>query len=99
MIRTVRDGLIAEHLGVEVAMVTEKIAATGSLIASIESLRGTGRTLRDYETPDLLEVEKWLADHAVLDPTSTDMFEPLSKGGLLRRRGRFLRKRLRGTAP
>jgi phosphatidylserine/phosphatidylglycerophosphate/cardiolipin synthase-like enzyme len=82
----VRDGLLAEHLGVPVERVTEVIDQSGSLIQAIECLRRLGRSLRPYEVPDLDGVKAWLADNEVLDPESPDeMFEPLSGTGLLRR--------------
>ena len=85
-IATIRDGLIAEHLGVEAQVVTDLIAETGSLIQTIERLRGKGKTLRCYEVPDLTAVEEWLADNEVLDPEGPqEMFESLSKRGLFRR--------------
>ncbi len=87
VITDLRDSLIAEHLGVEPALVAATIAETGSLIATIERLRGTGRSLRPYEPKDLDGIEKWLADNEVLDPEGPDeMFEKLSKRGLFRGR-------------
>jgi hypothetical protein len=42
--------------------------------------------LRDYRTPELAEVEKFLADHEVLDPEGPDeMFEPVGRRSLFRR--------------
>jgi hypothetical protein len=85
-ITTIRDGLIAEHLAVEPKTVAAAIAETGSLIATIDRLRSAGRTLIDYEVPDLNGVEAWLADNEVLDPEGpAEMFETLSKRGLFRR--------------
>jgi phosphatidylserine/phosphatidylglycerophosphate/cardiolipin synthase-like enzyme len=85
-IRAICDGLIAEHLGVQAARITAEIAARGSIIATIEALRGDGRSLRPYEIPDLNGVETWLADNEVLDPESpSEMFEATSKRGLFRR--------------
>ena len=85
-IRAIRDGLIAEHLGVSVATVAAQIDSSGSLIATIEALRGTGRSLRPYEIPDLSEVEAWLADNEVLDPEDpSEIFESVAKRGLFRR--------------
>jgi phosphatidylserine/phosphatidylglycerophosphate/cardiolipin synthase-like enzyme len=90
-VRGVRDGLIAEHLGVSIARVTKEIEAQGSIIAAIEMLRGRGRSLRPYEVPDLGAVEAWLADNEVLDPESpSEMFEATTKRGLFRR---LLRRR------
>ncbi len=82
----IRDGLISEHLGVPTDRITTEIAARGSIIATIEALRGDGRSLRPYEVPDLNVVETWLADNEVLDPESpSEMFEATSKRGLFRR--------------
>ena len=84
-IAAIRDDLIAEHLGADPAEVSERIARDG-LIATIEALRGHGRTLVPYEIEDLNTVEKWLADNEVLDPEgAAEMFEPFQKRGLLRR--------------
>lgn len=86
VVRGLRDMLLGEHLGAEPAVVAEEIERSGSMIATIEKLRGEGKTLRPYETPDLSSVEKWLADNEVLDPEGPDeMFEPLSSRGLFRR--------------
>lgn len=85
-IRAIRDGLIAEHLGLPVARVSAQIDAQGSIIRTIEALRGRGRSLRPYEVPELNTVEAWLADNEVLDPESpSEMFEATAKRGLFRR--------------
>jgi phosphatidylserine/phosphatidylglycerophosphate/cardiolipin synthase-like enzyme len=82
----IRDDLIAEHLDLPAERVSAVIAERG-LIAAIEELRQKpGRTLRPYVTPDLNEVQAWLADHEVLDPEGPEeMFEPVSERGLFRR--------------
>jgi phosphatidylserine/phosphatidylglycerophosphate/cardiolipin synthase-like enzyme len=94
----IRDDLIAEHLGVQPDRFAAELAQRGSLIDAIEALRGPGRTLRDYVTPDLNAIEAWLAENEVLDPENPeDMFE-LADGDLLkglrrrRRRDRALKK-------
>ena len=93
-IRSLRDSLLAEHLGVPADEVAAAIEAKGSLIEAVEALRGEGRSLRPYEVPDLQEVEKWLADNQVLDPEGPDdVFEAMSNGGLLRGLRRRLRER------
>ncbi len=93
-ISAIRDGLIAEHLGVPVAQVTQAIAEHGSIIATIEALRGPGRSLRPYEVPELAAVEKWLADNEILDPESPDeMFEVTTDTTLFRRLSRPFRRR------
>lgn len=84
-VRRIRDGLIAEHLGIGVEQVSSTIDNSGSLIATIETLRGKGKTLRPYEVPALTEAEQWLADNEVLDPEGPEeMFEPLSRRSLFR---------------
>jgi len=94
-IRSLRDSLLAEHLGVPADKIAAAIGTKGSLIEAVEALRGEGRSLRPYEIPDLQEVEKWLADNQVLDPEGAeDVFEAMSNGGLLR----GLRGRLRHRA-
>ena len=68
------------------SVVSDLIAETGSLIETIERLRGKGKTVQPYEVPDLTAVEEWLADNEVLDPEGPEeMFEALSKRGLFRR--------------
>ena len=85
-IRAIRDGLIAEHLGVASRLVRDQIRKSGSLIATIEKLRGPGRSLRPYEVPDLSAVEAWLAEHEALDPEGPgEMFEAMTRRGLFRR--------------
>ncbi|MGN5375070.1 phospholipase D-like domain-containing protein [Sphingomonas hankookensis] len=76
----IRNSLIAEHLGVECEDVESTLARTGSLIATIEELRGEGRALHPYEIPDLDAVTEWLADNKILDPEGPgEMFESLSE--------------------
>ncbi len=97
-IARLRDDLLAEHLGVPPAVVTEKIAETGSLIATVEALRGKGRSLVPYEIPELSDFEEWLAENEILDPNGPDeIFESTAKRGLFkgweRLKTRFRRQR------
>lgn len=71
-IAAVRNDLLAEHLNKTVEEIAELFERTGSLIETIQLARGPGRTLRDYQTPDLTEIEKWLADNDAFDPKNTD---------------------------
>ncbi|MBP0445375.1 phospholipase [Roseomonas sp. SSH11] len=88
----IRDSLLAEHLGRSVEEISRSLSSTGSLIATIEALRGEHRTLCPYETPDLNAVEQWLADNEVLDPESPDeILEPFAKHSLLRGLRRAIR--------
>ncbi|GGF67848.1 phospholipase D/transphosphatidylase [Azorhizobium oxalatiphilum] len=85
-IRSIRDFLLAEHLGVSSEVISAEISRRGSLIAAIEALRGEGRSLRAYKPPNLSDTEKWLADNEVLDPEGPEeMFEPFAKRGLFRK--------------
>jgi phosphatidylserine/phosphatidylglycerophosphate/cardiolipin synthase-like enzyme len=83
----IRNALLAEHLDSDCAAVEAQLAETGSLIATIEALKGPGRSLQDYALPDLAPVKQWLADTKLLDPEGPDeMFEPLARRtGLLDR--------------
>jgi phosphatidylserine/phosphatidylglycerophosphate/cardiolipin synthase-like enzyme len=88
-IARLRSDLLAEHLGVGQEIVEAWIARTGSLLQTIEGLRGDGRTLKPYELPDFTEAERKLAESQLLDPESADNgFEPQSRPGLLTRLGR-----------
>ncbi|MCR5872158.1 MULTISPECIES: phospholipase D-like domain-containing protein [unclassified Sphingomonas] len=87
-IAAIRDGLLAEHLGTDSLSVAKAIEDGGSLIAAVEALRGTGRSMRPYQVPDLATVEEWLAENQILDSGDESPFEAMTKGGLLRRLGR-----------
>ncbi|HSX57232.1 MAG TPA: phospholipase D-like domain-containing protein [Sphingomonas sp.] len=83
-IAAIRNGLLAEHLGLDTLTIARRLIETGSLIATIEQLRGTGRRLRDYVVPDLDATEAWLAENQILDSGDETVFEAMSRGGLLR---------------
>lgn len=76
----IRNSLLAEHLGSNCEKVAATLAETGSLIETVERLRGNGRSLRVYEVPEIDAVREWLADNKVLDPEGPgEMFEALSR--------------------
>lgn len=82
-----RDNLLAEHLDLPVDRVRQVVAERG-LVAAIEQLRDKpGKTLRPYATPDLNEVQAWLAENKILDPEGPgEMFEAVTeRKGLLAR--------------
>ena len=84
-IRSIRDELLAEHLGMDGAVIAERLSESGSMIAVVEALRGSGKTLQPYAPPELTEAEKLLVDKEVLDPEGPEeMFEPLTKRSLFR---------------
>jgi phospholipase D1/2 len=85
-IKRLRADLIAEHLGVDPAQVAECCEKTGSLIATIERLRGEGRTLLPFRPPEFGAALTAIAKKELLDPESADQpFEPLAGNRLLAR--------------
>ncbi len=97
-IAALRNDLLAEHLGVAPATVAARLAETGSLIATVEGLRGPGRSLVPYEIPDLNGFQSWLAENEILDPNGPEeIFESTAKRGLFKGWGR-IRARLRRRA-
>jgi len=85
-IASIRESLLAEHLGVDADTIRATLHRTQSLIQTIETLRGAGHTLVPYVIPELGDTEAWLADNEILDPEGPDqIFEPLGKRGLFRR--------------
>lgn len=85
-IETIRVGLMAEHLGIEAAQVRRAQSETGSLIRTIERLRGSGRTLRLFSPPHPNAFERKIARTEALDPESAQKtFEPIAQRRLLRR--------------
>jgi len=91
-ITALRNDLVAEHLGVTPDMVATHLRRTGSLIETIEALRGPGRSLVPYVLPDMSDIECWLADNEIFDPNGLDLLEPLNKRGLFKGWGKLRRK-------
>jgi phosphatidylserine/phosphatidylglycerophosphate/cardiolipin synthase-like enzyme len=93
-IAAVRTRLMAEHLDVDCATVEQHFAQSGSIVKTIEALRGQGKTLEllDLEKPTTFE--KMIAENELLDPEHANGFlEPLSERGL-RKRWREGRRRI-----
>ena len=67
-IRLLRERLLAEHLGTEVAVVREAMLREQSLIGAIESLRGDERTLHPLDTAVDPEIDKLVPESALIDP-------------------------------
>jgi phosphatidylserine/phosphatidylglycerophosphate/cardiolipin synthase-like enzyme len=92
-IRHLRETLLAEHLGLPLQTVSEAFDHTCSLITTIETLRGHGKTLIPFEPIQLDDTTLALGASELLDPESVDeRFEPLSNRGLFRG---FLRRSTR----
>ena len=82
-IAMIRCDLMAEHLGTKAERVQSKLEETGSLIATVEALRGEGRTLAPFEPEEPNAVERAIADSEALDPESAgEQFEPQARPGL-----------------
>jgi phospholipase D1/2 len=67
-IRNFRNRLLAEHLGVESGAIAEKIASTGSLIATIKGYRNNSRTLKLLEPQLDPRLDELLPEVSLLDP-------------------------------
>ena len=67
-IADLRNRLLGEHLGVDAAAFARKLADTGSLIATIEALRGNSRTLTPLDATSGSELDTPLVDAALMDP-------------------------------
>ncbi|WP_448502790.1 phospholipase D-like domain-containing protein [Sphingomonas sp.] len=93
-----RNDLLAEHLGVSIDDVATTLKRTGSLIETVERLRGTGRSLIPFDPPEKSELSRAVADSQALDPEHPDeAFEPAAKRSLsrrIRRRAARVRQRL-----
>jgi phosphatidylserine/phosphatidylglycerophosphate/cardiolipin synthase-like enzyme len=79
-IAAIRAGLLAEHLGVAPEEVEAQLTATGSLIATIEALRGSGRALAPFQPDEPSRIEAAIADSEALDPEGAgDDFEAMAR--------------------
>ena len=86
--------LLAEHLDVAPERVRETMAGNRSVIATVEALRGDGRSLVPLAVAPPTEIEAKIAEAELLDPESAgDKSEPDARPGLLRRLGRRFHRR------
>jgi len=101
-IAALRTRLLAEHLGASQQEVAATFERTGSLLATIEALRGPGRSLALLPVAQPSDAATFIADRELLDPKSPDrMFEGMTRRSLfepVRRRWRNRRSRIRRTA-
>jgi phosphatidylserine/phosphatidylglycerophosphate/cardiolipin synthase-like enzyme len=89
LITAIREDLLAEHLGVAAGDVASAMRRSKSLIRCIETLRGTGRTLKPLDAGKWNAIEEKLAEKEALDPESAgEEFEPLARPGLFAWLGR-----------
>lgn len=100
-IRALRESLIAEHLGVAPGDVAGVFDDCGSLIDTIEALRGPRRSLERLDLVSPGPLDDYIAEHELLDPESPDaMFEGIAERGLRKgwHRGKAWMKRHRPFA-
>ena len=97
VIRCLRERLIAEHLGADPDDVARRFEGTGSIIDTIEALRGGGgRTLEWLDLVQPGPLDDFIADNELLDPENPDaMFENIAERGLKKNWHRGL-SRVRG---
>jgi uncharacterized membrane protein YdjX (TVP38/TMEM64 family) len=67
-IADLRHRLLGEHLGVDHEKIAERLATSGSLLKTVEELRGHGRTLKVFDPDIPPEVDAWVPDASVIDP-------------------------------
>ena len=84
-IRQLRERLMAEHLGTTADVIARAFDSTGSLIGTVECLRGAGKTLEPFEPGPWSDTTLAIGASELLDPESVDeRWEPLSNRGLFR---------------
>jgi phosphatidylserine/phosphatidylglycerophosphate/cardiolipin synthase-like enzyme len=93
-IRNLRHSLIAEHCGISIEQAAAQLEQHGSMIAMIDAQSKSGKHLDTLPLQDISEPERALAKGSVLDPERPEeMFEPMRKRGLFRRKGYLRRTR------
>lgn len=95
IIADLRVRLLAEHCGVSMNVVREQLARRGSMAKTIAALATAGKHLAPLPLKRLSETERALGESALLDPERPgEMFEPIERRGLFRRKGQLMRIRL-----
>ena len=83
-IALLRARLLSEHLGVRLEDVQAKIAATESLLQTIDAFAGDGKTLKPLPLDEPTGTREFIAETELLDPKDPDeMFEGFAKHSLL----------------
>lgn len=78
-IQEFRNRLLAEHLGATPSQVREVLASRRSLIAAIDALRGSPRTLQPLVVEDTELLEVFAPDDTIVDPERPVSAEELVK--------------------
>jgi phospholipase D1/2 len=68
-IASLRDRLLAEHLGQSPDTVGAYVARQGSLIAAVQALQGGERTLHAFDSQILPEMDAWIPEADLIDPS------------------------------
>lgn len=98
-IASLRNGLLAEHLGVVPETVAAQIHTCGSLAGAIDSLRGGERTLADGCFDALSLSDAMIPEHALVDPERPMAADHLLAGmGFRRERVQIARRALWGLS-
>ncbi|MDE2302768.1 MAG: phospholipase [Sphingomonadales bacterium] len=93
VIARLRQRLLAEHCGIDEALLGERLERAGSMAALIAGASGAGKRLRPFVLQALTNTKKAIADSALLDAESPEeIFEPIAKRRGLFRRGGLLRR-------
>lgn len=83
-----RHSLLAEHCGIAEDEIGPLLETHGSMAAMIQALPREGKHVRPLELKELTEAESAIAKASLLDPERPgEMFEPIDKRGLFRKRG------------
>lgn len=94
-IRALRLRLLAEHCGVPRQAIAAGIDRHGSMAGMIDALSVSGKHLEPLPLKHLSEAGRALGASGVLDPERPgEMFEPIERRGLFRRKGQLMRMRL-----
>ncbi len=100
-IRALRCRLLGEHCGLNEEEAARRLGEAGgsmaAMIAQIDAQGGANRKqLRPLPLKDFSDAEKALGESEVLDPERpSEMFEPIERRGLFRRKGALMRVRLK----
>ena len=83
-----RYSLLAEHCGALEDDIPALLEKHGSMAAMFDALPKDGKHVRRLELPVLSDPERALAQSSLLDPERPgELFEPMAKRGLFRKRG------------
>lgn len=79
VIADLRNRLVAEHLDTTPALVADTIARQGSLAAAIDTLKGSGRSLRPFEFQVSEEQDAMVPDAHIADPETPIAADELAR--------------------